>query len=40
MKITLEDFKKIVKSPHFLHLTSVQKVKTHKMISYVKVMCK
>ena len=40
MKITLENFKKIVKSPHFLHLTSAQKVKTQKMISYVKVMCK
>ena len=23
MKITVEDFEKIVKSPHFLHLTSI-----------------
>ena len=23
MKITVEDFKNIVKSPHFLHLTSI-----------------
>ena len=52
IKIIVEDVEIIVKSLHFLHLTSVNSlvykirlcfditVKTHEGLTYVKVMCK
>ena len=52
IKIIVEDVEIIVKSLHFLHLTSVNSlvykirlcfditVKTHEVLTYVKVMCK